>query len=113
MARKRLSLVHYDLLRELCESCRRERFHFVPIGAVPAEGPCRNCGAEARMADLSDSSIYRLVAPPNSDAIQIATAPVCTPVTTSYRMPSSSWKKKKKAAHTSRIQRRWPRGVMW
>src|SRR5260221_11463533 len=60
MARKRLSLIHYDLLRELCESCRRERFHFVPIGAELAEGPCKNCGAEARMADLGDSSIYRL-----------------------------------------------------
>ncbi len=71
MARKRLSLVHYDLLRELCESCRRERFHFVPIGAAPAEGPCKSCGAEARLADLSDSAIYRLVTQPNGDVVVV------------------------------------------
>lgn len=71
MARKRLSLVHYDLLRELCESCRRERFHFVPIGAAPAEGPCKQCGAESRMAELSDSSIYRLVTEPNGDVVVV------------------------------------------
>jgi hypothetical protein len=61
MSTKRLSLINYDVLRELCDTCRRERFHFVPIGAVPEPGTCRNCGAEARMADLSDSSIFRLV----------------------------------------------------
>ncbi len=71
MARKRLSLVHYDLLRELCESCRRERFHFVPIGAAAAEGPCKSCGAQARMADLSDSSIYRLVTQPNGEVVVV------------------------------------------
>ena len=69
--RKRLSLVHYDLLRELCESCRRERFHFVPIGAAPATGPCRHCGKESRMADLSDSSIYRLVTQPNGEVVVV------------------------------------------
>ena len=69
MARNRLSLIHYDLLRELCESCRRERFHFVPIGIEPAEGSCKQCGAESRLAVLSDSSIYRLVTQPNSDVV--------------------------------------------
>jgi NMD protein affecting ribosome stability and mRNA decay len=69
--RTRLSLVHYDLLRELCESCRRERFHFVPIGAVPATAPCRQCGKEGRMADLSDSSIYRLVTQPNGEMVVV------------------------------------------
>jgi hypothetical protein len=71
MARTRLSLVHYDLLRELCESCRRERFHFVPIGAAPAAGPCRNCGKQGRMADLSDSSIYRLVTDAGGDVVVV------------------------------------------
>jgi hypothetical protein len=69
--RKRLSLVHYDLLRELCESCRRERFHFVPIGAVPATGPCRHCGKESQMVDLSDSAILRLVTQPNGEVVVV------------------------------------------
>ena len=61
MSTKRLSLINYDVLRELCDSCRRERFHFVPIGAAPEPGKCRNCGAEGKLADISDSSIFRLV----------------------------------------------------
>jgi hypothetical protein len=61
MSTKRLSLVNYDLLRELCDSCRGERFHFVPIGAAPEPGVCRNCGAQRKLADISDSSIFRLV----------------------------------------------------
>ena len=70
MARNRLSLVHYDLLRELCESCRRERFHFVPIGDLPATSRCRKCGAdEGKLADVSDTSIYRLVTEPNGEMV--------------------------------------------
>jgi hypothetical protein len=61
MSTKRLSLVNYDVLRELCDSCRGERFHFVPIGAAPEAGLCRNCGAQRKLADISDSSIFRLV----------------------------------------------------
>jgi hypothetical protein len=51
----------YDVLRELCDSCRKERFHFVPMGAEPTTGPCRQCGAESKLADLSDSSVMRLI----------------------------------------------------
>jgi len=61
MSTKRLSLINYDVLRELCSSCRREGFHFVPIGAVPEPGVCSNCGTDRKLADISDSSIFRLV----------------------------------------------------
>jgi hypothetical protein len=67
MPAKRLSLINYDLLRELCESCRREHFHFVPIGAVPTPGRCRHCGAEGKLADMSDSAVWRLVTQPNGE----------------------------------------------
>ena len=42
-----------------------------PIGAVPAEGPCKSCGAEARMADLSDSSIFRLVTQSDGEVVVV------------------------------------------
>jgi hypothetical protein len=61
MSTKRLSLINYDVLRELCDSCRGEGFHFVPIGAAPEPGVCSQCGAQRKLADVSDSSIYRLV----------------------------------------------------
>lgn len=61
MSTKRLSLINYDVLRELCDSCRRERFHFVPIGAAPEPGVCSACGTQRQLADISDSSIFRLV----------------------------------------------------
>ena len=61
MSTKRLSLINYDVLRELCDSCRRERFHFVPIGAAPEPGVCKVCGTQRKLADISDSSIFRLV----------------------------------------------------
>src|SRR3954470_24268080 len=61
MSLKRLSLINYDVLRELCDSCRRERFHFVPIGTAPEPGRCTECGDAGKLADLSDSSIFRLV----------------------------------------------------
>ena len=71
MSLKRLSLVHYDVLRELCESCRTERFHFVPIGAPAEAGTCRHCGLEATMADVSDSSIMRLITLPNGEMVVV------------------------------------------
>ncbi len=77
MATGRLSLVHYDLLRELCDSCRREVFHFVPIGTEPATGKCRRCGGETGLADLSDSAIYRLIAGPDGELMIV---PVIAPV---------------------------------
>jgi len=62
MSFSRLSLFHYDVVRELCERCRNERFHFVPIGAAaPATGQCRTCGGEGKLADTSNTSIMRLV----------------------------------------------------
>jgi hypothetical protein len=71
MSRSRLSLFHYDVLRELCDACRKERFHFVPIGAAPATGACRNCGAEARLADFSDTAVIRLVTQKNGDVVVV------------------------------------------
>ncbi len=70
-SRERLSLVNYDLLRELCDHCRMERFHFVPPGADPAAGRCKQCGAEAKIADMSDSAIMRLVTQPNGEVVVV------------------------------------------
>ena len=64
-----LSLYNYDLFRELCDHCRRERFHFVPIGAAPAAGKCSACGSDSRVADLSDTSIRRLVTTPDGEVV--------------------------------------------
>ncbi|MGZ8833674.1 MAG: hypothetical protein ACXW19_10835 [Thermoanaerobaculia bacterium] len=75
MSTKRLSLINYDVLRELCETCRRERFHFVPIGAAPEPGTCRNCGAEAKMADLTESSIFRLVTDEDGEMVVVPLIP--------------------------------------
>jgi hypothetical protein len=72
MPNQRLSLISYDVLRELCDSCRKERFHFVPMGAEPATGPCRRCGAESRLADFSDTALMRLVTQPNGDVVVVA-----------------------------------------
>jgi hypothetical protein len=71
MTKDRLSLINYDLVRELCESCRKERFHFVPIGAAPAMGACRNCGSESKLADLSDTAVWRLIAHANGDVVVV------------------------------------------
>ena len=67
MPRTRVSLFNYDVLRELCGDCRREHFHFVPIGAAPATGDCRQCGAQSDVVDMSDSAIMRLVTLPNGE----------------------------------------------
>ncbi|MBV9478195.1 MAG: hypothetical protein JO315_19170 [Acidobacteria bacterium] len=66
---ERVSLVNYDLLRELCDQCRSERFHFVPIGAAPATGACRQCGAESKLADVSDTGIWRLMTQPDGEVV--------------------------------------------
>lgn len=71
MTAKRVSLIHYDLLRDLCDGCRRERFHFVPIGAAPAPGPCKRCGGEGHLRDMSDSAIWRLVTQPNGEVVVV------------------------------------------
>jgi hypothetical protein len=68
---QRLPLINYDVLRELCESCRKERFHFVPTGEDAATGPCRNCGKESKLADVSDTSIFRLITKPNGDVVVV------------------------------------------
>jgi hypothetical protein len=71
MTRSRLSLFHYDLVRELCEHCRNERFHFVPIDATPEPGRCSNCGRDRKLAELSDTSIIRLVTQPNGEVVVV------------------------------------------
>jgi NMD protein affecting ribosome stability and mRNA decay len=68
---KRLSLINYDVLRELCESCAKERFHFVPLGAEPATGPCRKCGSESQLAEMSDTAVWRLIAHANGDVVVV------------------------------------------
>jgi hypothetical protein len=75
MARERLSLINYDLLRELCDHCRRERFHFVPMGTAPATGACRNCGEASKLADLSDTSVWRLITHANGDVVVVPMIP--------------------------------------
>jgi hypothetical protein len=71
MSRERLSLIHYDVLRELCDTCRKERFHFVPIGAEPATGPCRECGAQSKLADVSDTAVWRLMTKPSGEIVVV------------------------------------------
>ena len=68
---ERLPLINYDVLRELCDSCRKERFHFVPTGALPATGPCRRCGEESKLADMTHSAVWRLVEQPNGDVVVV------------------------------------------
>ena len=68
---ERLSLIHYDVLRELCDGCRKERFHFVPMGAEPATGPCRRCGQESKLAEMSDTAVFRLVMHPNGEMVVV------------------------------------------
>jgi hypothetical protein len=62
MESTRLSLFYYDVIRERCANCGSEKFHFVPIGAAaPEAGDCMQCGTEREIADLSETSIRRLV----------------------------------------------------
>ena len=69
MASERVSLINYDLLRELCDTCRKERFHFVPIGAAAATGPCKSCGSDSKLAEVSDTAIWRLMTRPNGEVV--------------------------------------------
>jgi hypothetical protein len=71
MSGQRLSLIHYDVMRELCDHCRKERFHFVPIGAPATTGTCKNCGSESKLADVSDTSIWRLMTRPNGEMVVV------------------------------------------
>lgn len=71
MRRQRISLFTYDVLRELCEACRKERFHFVPTGAAPAPGTCPSCGAQRAMVDFSDTAVIRLVTQANGDVVVV------------------------------------------
>ena len=75
MSADRLSLFHYDVMRELCDDCRRERFHFVPAGTAPDPGKCPACGAIRRLADVSNTSIIRLVTQPNGDVVIVRAIP--------------------------------------
>jgi hypothetical protein len=68
---QRVSLINYDLLRELCEQCRNERFHFVPIGEAPATGLCKSCGADSKLADVSDTAIWRLITRANGEVVVV------------------------------------------
>lgn len=71
MSKQRLSLINYDVLRELCDSCRNERFHFVPIGAAPATGACKNCGADSKLADVSDTAVWRLMTRADGEVVVV------------------------------------------
>lgn len=68
---QRLPLITYDVLRELCDSCRKERFHFVPSGGEPATGRCAKCGAESKLADVSDSAVWRLITRDNGEVVVV------------------------------------------
>jgi len=71
MSFSRVSLFHYDVVRELCETCRNESFHFVPIGAPdPAPGRC-TCGEDRKLADTSNTSIVRLVTKPDGQMVVV------------------------------------------
>lgn len=71
MSTQRLSLFHYDVLRELCDHCRKERFHFVPTGTAPATGPCKNCGSQSKLADVSDTAVWRLMTGPGGEMVVV------------------------------------------
>lgn len=72
---QRLSLVNYDVLRELCDACRKERFHFVPLGTDPATGPCRRCGSTSHLAEMSDTAIWRLITNAKGDVVVVPMTP--------------------------------------
>ena len=74
MSTKRLSLFHYDVVRELCAKCAKEKFHFVPTDAVPEAGYCSGCGSSMALADLSDTSIGRLVTQENGEMVFVPSA---------------------------------------
>ena len=71
MPRSRLQLFTYDVVRELCDTCSKERFHFVPTGAAPALGACPRCGSERKLAEISDAAIIRLVTQANGEVVVV------------------------------------------
>ena len=71
MSKQRLSLINYDVLRELCDNCRKERFHFVPIGAAPAPGTCKDCGSQSKIADMSDTAVWRLMSTSGGEMVVV------------------------------------------
>ena len=76
MSHSRLSLFHYDVVRELCERCRNERFHFVPKGAAaPATSACSHCGGDGKLTDTSNTSIIRLVTRPDGEMVVVPMIP--------------------------------------
>jgi hypothetical protein len=75
MSRERLSLFHYDVMRELCDNCRNERFHFIPTGAHPDTGSCPRCGTARKLADFSDTAVIRLVTEANGDVVVVPVMP--------------------------------------
>ena len=74
MSRSRLSLFTYDVVRELCDHCSKERFHFVPTGAAPALGTCPRCGSQRKLAEISDTAIMRLVTQPDGEVVVVPLA---------------------------------------
>ena len=70
MSRDRIELFTYDVRRELCGDCSSERFHFVPVGTRPATGACK-CGTERHLADVTQTSVIRLVTQPNGDFVVV------------------------------------------
>jgi NMD protein affecting ribosome stability and mRNA decay len=68
---KRLKLIHYDVVRELCDECRKETFHFVPIGTAPATRLCKRCGNDGRIADMTETSIFRLVTRDDGEVVVV------------------------------------------
>lgn len=71
MQPKRVNLIHHDVVRELCGACGSERFHFVPVGAAPEPGECTLCGKTRRIADVTDTSVYRLFTKPDGEVVVI------------------------------------------
>jgi hypothetical protein len=39
------------------------------LGAEPATGPCRKCGAESKLAEMSDTAVWRLITHANGDVV--------------------------------------------
>lgn len=68
---KRLSLINYDVVREHCDTCHNERFHFVPMGTAPSISTCRSCGAPSRTADMTETAALRLINKPNGDVVVV------------------------------------------
>jgi hypothetical protein len=71
VSKQRLSLINYDVMRELCDGCRKERFHFVPLGTEPATGPCRRCGNDSKLADMSDTAVWRLMSTSGGEMVVV------------------------------------------